>query len=511
MANVLILIAAQQQGFLSAVAKLLSKEHRVAIATSEGVRDNIERSWPEMAKLVSVRSDFVPDIERDSIIEQCLAREEKYGETFSMISSYDRAVGKGYLFNADRHPDIIRSWWPHERKLRHLFDDFLYYEHLMDMHAPDLVVAGFPGKIPTLVARNHDATTLSISTARFGEKYMWVENEYLENSHMTESLKQNLARVTDDGEFSDIDYVQLTESKVAHARIDYSYGSAFKFAMRRTLKEAQGRVRTAASGVIRRKKLPPRMGYRFLGWVPSRLRRPYIYRYIAKHGVTPAELEGRRIVYVPLHLEPEVALLSVSPEFNNSMEMIAWVSKSVPADTVLVVKEQPFSYGIRSRHFYDNLRRIGNVFLAHPSTHPWEWIRAAALVATITGTAGIEAVYFERPVLSFGRHQIINDLPTVRFANSYESTRPGVDELLQLGESGDRTFKIAKEALYRTHMDTTFDLPGYADTYGDSRPQLELAEVAIEQLCLQYPGVLEGRGVKGEADSQARDPLRSPA
>ena len=511
MANVLILIAAQQQGFLSAVASLLSKEHRVAIATSEGVRGNLERSWPEIVELVDVRPGSAPDIKGDSIIEQCLVREERYGETFSMISSYDRALGKGYLFNADRHPDIIRSWWPNERKLRRLLDDFLYYEHLMETHAPEVVISHFPGKIPTLVARHRGAMTLSISTARFGDKFVWVENEHLENSHMAESLKHNLARIAEDGEFSDIDYVQLTESKVRHSRIDYSYRGALKLAASRTLRESRGRVRAAASGVIRRKKLAPRMGYRLLGWVPSLLRRPYIYRYIGKHGVAPAELEGRRIVYVPLHLEPEGALLSVSPEFNNSMELIAWVSKSVPADTVLVVKEQPFSYGIRSRHFYDNLRRIGNVFLAHPSTHPWEWIRAAALVATITGTTGIEAVYFERPVLSFGRHQVINDLPTVRFANSYESTRAGLDELLRLGESGDRAFKIAKEALYRAQMDTAFDLPGYADTYEDSRPQLELAEVAIEQLRLHYPGVLEGRGVNKEADSQARDPIRSRA
>ena len=511
MANVLILIAAQQQGFLSAVARLLSKEHRVAIAASESVRDNLERSWPEMAELVDVRSDFAPDVEGDSIIEQCLALEERYGETFSMISSYDRALGKGYLFNADRHPDVLRSWWPNEWKLQRLLDDFLYYERLMEMHAPDLVISHFPGKIPTVVARHHGATTLSISTARFGDKFMWVENEHLENSHMAESLKHSLVRVAEGGEFSDIDYVQLTESKVRHSRIDYSHRGALKLAASRTVKESRGRVRTAASGVIRRQKLAPRTGYRFLGWVPSLLRRPYMYRYIGKHGVGPAELKGRRIVYVPLHLEPEAALLSVSPEFNNSMELIAWVSKSVPADTVLVVKEQPFSYGIRSRHFYDNLRRIGNVFLAHPSTHPWEWIRASALVATITGTTGIEAVYFERPVLSFGRHQVINELPTVRFANGYESTGAGVDELLRLGESGDRAFKIAKEALYRAQMDTAFDLPGYADTYEDSRPQLELAEVAIEQLRLRYPGVLEGRGLEEEAAYQARDPLRSHA
>ena len=509
MASVLVLIIGQQMEFLSAIAKVLSSEHKVAIATTESVKVSIAGIWPELSEFIDVRSDFSPDVGAAGVIEQCLEREQRYGETFSMIASYDRALGKGYLFNADRHPDIIRSWWSNERKLQHLLDDFLYYEHLMDKHAPDLVVAGFPGKIPTLVARHRGATTLSITAARFGAKYMWVENEHLKNSYMTDSLKRNLARVAEDGEFSDVDYVQLTESKVVHSRINYSYSWALKFAVSRTVKETKGRFRTAASQLIHRKKLSPRVGYRFLGWVPSRLRRPYIYRYIGKHGVTPDDLKGRRIVYVPLHLEPEVALLSVSPEFNNSMELIAWVSKSVPADTVLVVKEQPFSYGIRSRHYYENLRRIGNVLLAKPSTHPWEWIKAASLVATITGTTGIESVFFEKPVLSFGKHQLINELPTVRFASDYESTRIGVRELLALGNSDGEVFKVAKEALYRAMMDTAFELPGYADTYEDRQPPLPLAESAIEHLRRQYPGLLEDSAVETNKDSQVREPLRS--
>ena len=511
MASVLVLIAAQQQGFLASVAKLLSADHEVAIATSEAVRDNIVGSWPDLAELIEVRSGFVPDVEGKDVVDECLKREERYGETFAMISSFDRAFGKGYLFNADRHPDIIRSWWPRERKLRGMLEDFLYYEDLMSRHAPDLVIAHFPVKIQTVVARGHGAKTLSISTARFGEKFMWVENEHLENSHMTRALKSNLASVAETGAFSDIDYVQLTESVVRHSRIDYSYRHALKYAVSRTLKESRVRVRTTASQVVRRKKLGGRVGYRFLGWVPSRLRRPYIHRYFGKHGVTPDELGDRRIVYVPLHLEPEAALLSVSPEFNNSMELIAWVSKSIPADMVIVVKEQPFSYGIRSKHYYENLRRIGNVLLARPSTHPWEWIRGAAMVATITGTTGIESVYFEKPVLSFGRHQPVNHLPTVRFADSYESTKAGVEELLRLGEPGGEVFKVAKEALYRAQMDTAFELPGYGDTYEDRQPQLRLAESAIEHLRRQYPGLLERRAVETTGDDQVRDPLRSRA
>ncbi len=192
------------------------------------------------------------------------------------------------------------------------------------------------------------------------------------------------------------------------------------------------------------------------------------------------------MVYVPLHLEPEVALLSVSPEFNNSMEMVAWISKSVPADTILVVKEQPFSYGIRSKRYYDNLRRIGNVVLANPDVHSWDWIRAARVVATISGTAGIESVYFHKPVLSFGKHQVINYLPTVRYANSYESTRQHIKELMDL-DPGSKVFETSREALYRAQMETSFELPGFEHTYRIREPQLELARIAVDHLYSQYP------------------------
>ena len=95
-------------------------------------------------------------------------------------------------------------------------------------------------------------------------------------------------------------------------------------------------------------------GYKFLGWYPSLFRRPYMYNYFRKYGEKPENMRGFNLVYFPLHYEPEISLLSVSPEFNNSMELIAWVSKSLPANILLVVKEQPYSYGIRSKNYYDN-------------------------------------------------------------------------------------------------------------------------------------------------------------
>ena len=45
-----------------------------------------------------------------------------------------------------------------------------------------------------------------------------------------------------------------------------------------------------------------------------------------------------KYIYFPLHLEPEIALLGASPEFNNSMELATWLAKSLPVDFNLVIK-----------------------------------------------------------------------------------------------------------------------------------------------------------------------------
>ena len=69
------------------------------------------------------------------------------------------------------------------------------------------------------------------------------------------------------------------------------------------------------------------------------------------------------------------------------------------------------------------------------------------VVATITGTAGTEAVIFRKPVLSFGEHQAINALPTVRFANNYRSTVLGLNELLDMDPKANH-FELSRRAYF---------------------------------------------------------------
>ena len=169
------------------------------------------------------------------------------------------------------------------------------------------------------------------------------------------------------------------------------------------------------------------------------------------------------------------------------MEMIAWISKNAPADMIIVLKENPVSFGVRSKWYYNQLRQIGNVVWAKPEINSWEWLKVATVVATITGTAGTEAVMFKRPVLSFGKHQAINLLPTVRFANNFESVGSGLDDLLAIA-SDDSTFELSRRAFFQAQIDCSFELKGFSNTFKTTDPQNELALIGQAALppCFEF-------------------------
>ncbi len=479
--RIIILIEGELRGLWLSIGKLLASEYDIVIVTSNSYsRKIINESVPNVFSSVELREDYYKKldeckIEQSFTIKEALIREKKYGEPFSMIISYDRALGKGYIFNADKHPDMMKSWWSHEKKTKEILKRFLFWEYIVDKELPVLILGQHHKKELSLVTRYNNIKYLSLERGRYGSRMFWGEDAYGQNSSFVEKIKQNIKKYSSVEEFTRIDNIQAHGAKYKDSKNRYDYYNAFKIAILRIPNELLKLI-TGYYG--------KNQSYRFLGWYPSIFRKPFIYRYFKEYGKKPSDLQGYRIVYLPLHLEPEISLF-ISPEFNNSMELIAWVSKSLPVDTLLVVKEQPYSYGIRSKHYYDNLRRIGNVVLAYPEIPSLEWIRNSEFVTTITGTVGVEAIYFEKPVLSFGKHQIINLLPTVRYVNNYESTLKGVNELLSLPKD-DRLFKVSKEAYVHSLSDISFEMPGIGEIYKSRELHLDLAARATRSLKEQY-------------------------
>ena len=472
--NILIEIDSQQKGlFMSIGQHFLNQKNEVAfIARDEKVEKLIKNNIKGQNYKIFLLPDFQskPKIQNnEKVMEESCKLEKKYGINFSFLMSKDRAFGRGYLFNAIKYPKVLRSKWTKIYKYKTINDKFNFFNYIFDDFKPNLILSHSRTYELNIIANYHSVKYLTLTTLRFGSRLFWSDNEFLTSSRLINSIKTNILKDVDT--LKDIKYEQLEESRLAHKDIDYSFFGAIKGSYEQILKEVKQIL------LNNRKK----NSYTLFGWIPTRFRRYLIYKFLTSKGVVPGDKKIGKYIYFPLHLEPEIALLGASPEFNNSMELATWLAKSLPVDFNLVIKEQPFSFGIRPKWFYEQLLEIPGVYFAKPQVHPWDWIKGSSIVSTISGTAGVEGVYFKKPVMSFGKHQFINYLPTVKHCTSFFDTKENFEKLISL-EQKSEIFELSKKSLMSAMSENSFDLPEYKYKYKSEKFENEMAKIVITEL-----------------------------
>lgn len=111
---------------------------------------------------------------------------------------------------------------------------------------------------------------------------------------------------------------------------------------------------------------------------------------------------NKKYVFYPLHYQPEASTIVCAQKYEKQLFYIDSWSKSLPADTLLYVKEHYAILGHRDPQFYKELRKYPNVVLVNP----WESTRQlemnAEAVTTLTGTAGWESMLLRKPVFLGG-------------------------------------------------------------------------------------------------------------
>lgn len=114
-------------------------------------------------------------------------------------------------------------------------------------------------------------------------------------------------------------------------------------------------------------------------------------------------LEDKRFVYFPLHRTPEASTMVLTPLLTDQIAVIEALSKCLPMETWLAVKEHVPMLGRRPVEYYERLAAIPKVVLMSPFADSFDLIRRADLTCVITGTAGWEGMLMKRPVLCLGR------------------------------------------------------------------------------------------------------------
>jgi len=484
--SVVIIIRSEQKAFYASFGFLLAQHLPVTFIVDNRDAATVIRKLfaPDAGPTILIEPDFRLTPEATQHTESdALRRERLYNISYASLIGMDRALGRAYLSNVENYPWIRRADWSSQEKHALLNQRFAFFEDILTDRT--VLFSQYPEPIPTSISEAKGIKHFHLLQARFGDRMIWDDSGTFANPRYVACLKKYLETPT------------LADSEVKERSLEYQSDATGYARLAEALKmfSFSRLVRDLLRYLLRRAMLfllgrGKSNSYTFLAWAPVIIRRHFHFRHLARTGKTPADLSSRSIYYFPLHLEPEIMLLQFSPEFNNSFEAISWISRSLPADTTLVVKEHPKTLGHRDHTFYRQLQAMGNVVLSTPDVPSEQWISAATAVVTIAGTVAEEAVHMNTPVIVFGRRQIVTSLPTVFPVTCYEEIVSAVASIHEPGFS-NADLDRSRYALGQATREISFELPGYSTSFKATKRNTDQAQTALRDLIQRFPNLFK--------------------
>lgn len=140
-------------------------------------------------------------------------------------------------------------------------------------------------------------------------------------------------------------------------------------------------------------------------------------------------------IYVPLHMQPEDAVIPRGGAFRDQELIVQILAALLPPGVGIYVKEHPMQGELyRSETFYQTMKDLPSVTFVPRIADTFTLIRHAKAVATLTGTAGFEALFFGTPVIMFG-HRFYQYAPGVFRVRSREDCRTALEHIFERGET----------------------------------------------------------------------------
>jgi len=462
--NVYFLTDYENTYYLHKLAGILKKEgiaNKLGIQISgqkyhQDIKNQNETNYDYIHLVQNVAKGFRSNrINKDKIEEY----EEKFGEPF--LQQY--VLGDRHCIN-----------FTYKNQLRFLQRWFSFYDKFFSEFNPDLVItdglAAAPSLIPFRLVQDYGGHGLWWRTTRIKDRQAFHIDSAYEDFYEVRGLYERLKTgEVDASSFPKArqnakDYLhEFRETGETQAQLQRYDINTFKRKVQKLTLAAPRYIRYWYLYNISRTSTIKKDDYT-RPTTTERVRNDLeqVYRkYCIKYSdVFEKPNNDENFVYFPLHLQPEYSTMYLAPMYLNQIEAIRKISRSIPVNHKLYVKEHPSMIkkrGWREMDYYKELKSLSNVELINPFANSHSLIKESELVTTITGTAGFEAVMYKKPAIVFGKPHY----RVIPFIYNYDSPE-NLSQLIQIAlsdhEHNDEVLLKYLTALF----EKSFEMPSNA-------------------------------------------------
>ena len=104
----------------------------------------------------------------------------------------------------------------------------------------------------------------------------------------------------------------------------------------------------------------------------------------------------------PLHMQPEASTLILAPFHVNQLSTIINLSKCLPLNSKLYVKEHKSALGQHKESFYKELRKYSNIRVISYREDMFQLIQNCLGTIVLSSTVGLESLFLKKPTIVLG-------------------------------------------------------------------------------------------------------------
>ena len=407
------------------IAYYLKKIHDTDFFTLVDVT-NRQKSFFQSQKLVEFKKTwFYHDVMNQEIKSEpdyLKSFEEKYDIDLWQLAKNDRIFidyyNTFYKFSDHEISEIM------EKECR-------LFEEILDEVKPDFFIttqtAFRPHHLFYLLCKKKGIKVLMLNSANWG-KHCYISGNYHKLDNFNELFANRKALPTT---FNDIQ--NRLESKILSKKVSKFYQShknskikLMQAAFQLLILSDNSNEKTHYT-YYGRKKLKV-----LLSEINNSIKRWYRKKYIDQNFLQEI-IDDKPFIFLPLQQEPERSLLLSAPDYKNQIETVEYVSKCLPENFLLFVKEHPTQGSGRDWRKISQYKALQNnpkVRLIHPSVPADEIIKKSKLVISVSGTIALESAFLNTPSITIADNDYTL-IPSISRLNSKNELQGLIENSLE--------------------------------------------------------------------------------